>query len=105
LSYLSFNPTLVTGKTKPTKNVNEIPSFHLQVLLLLCDSPAAAVPCSVVGRFLLPLPTGVMKEEEEYDSVVKWFKPDDANLGSFRFLQPTQYCKFGKFKDCGKKPE
>jgi hypothetical protein len=46
-----------------------------------------------------------MKEEEEYDSVVKWFKPDDANLGSFRFLQPTQYCKFGKFKDCGKKPE
>jgi hypothetical protein len=42
-------------------------------------------------------------KEEDYDSVVKWFKPDDANLGSFRFLQPTQYCKFGKFKDCGKK--
>jgi hypothetical protein len=47
--------------------------------------------------FFLPLATGVMKEEE-YDSVVKWFKPGDANLGSFRFLQPTQYCKFGKFK-------
>ncbi len=44
-------------------------------------------------------------KEEDYDSVVKWFKPDNANLGSFRFLQPTRYCKFGKFKDCGKKPE
>jgi len=44
-------------------------------------------------------------KEEDYDSVVKWFKPDDANLGCFRFLQPTRYCKFGKFKDCGKKPE
>jgi len=57
-SYLSFNPTLVTGKTKKqTKNLIEIPSFHLQVLRLLCDSPAAAVvPCSVVEGFFFPFP-------------------------------------------------
>jgi hypothetical protein len=54
--YLSFNPNLVTGKTKQTKSLNEIPSFHLQVLQLLCDSPAAAVPCSVVEGFFFPFP-------------------------------------------------
>ncbi len=42
-------------------------------------------------------------KDKEYDSVVKWFKSDDANLGSFRFLQPTRFCKFREFKDCGKK--